>query len=98
MRQLCYNSLMLIVATASFVVFGEDKIEHTVVVSPDKAKNKAFRMEAPSIKPKVTLTWDRGDAVRVFDGESEVKAAKAGKTGDIRKGKPLFIEWERIRL
>lgn len=55
-----------------------------------KAPKDDFSM--PSIKPKVTLTWDRGDAVRVFDGESEVKAAKAGKAGDIRKGKPLFIE------
>ena len=44
LRHLCYNSLMTLVATASFVALGEDKIEHTVVVSPDKAKNKAFRV------------------------------------------------------
>ena len=46
MRQLCYNSLMLIVATASFAAFGgiDSIIEHTVVVSPNKAKNKAFRV------------------------------------------------------
>ena len=55
-----------------------------------KAPKDDFSM--PSIKAKVTLTWDKGYAVRVFDGESEVKAAKAGKTGDIRKGKSLFIE------
>ena len=37
---------MMLVATASFAAFGgiEGIIEHTVVVSPDKAKNKAFRV------------------------------------------------------
>lgn len=37
-----------------------------------KAPKDDFSM--PSIKPKVTLTWDKGNAVRVFDGESEVKS------------------------
>ena len=66
MRQLCYNSLMLIVATASFAAFGgiDSIIEHTVVVSPNKAKNKAFRMEAGSAVCDLYLTPESPWAIR----------------------------------
>ena len=66
MRQLCYNSLMLIVATASFSAFGgiDSIIEHTVVVSPNKAKNKAFRMEAGSAVCDLYLTPESPWAIR----------------------------------
>lgn len=38
---------MTLVAIASFAALGgiDSIIEHTVVVSPDKAKNKAFQMK-----------------------------------------------------
>ena len=66
LRHLCYNSLMTLVATASFVAFGgiDSIIEHTVVVSPNKAKNKAFRMEAGSAVCYLYLTPESPWAIR----------------------------------
>ena len=57
---------MLIVATASFAAFGgiDSIIEHTVVVSPNKAKNKAFRMEAGSAVCDLYLTPESPWAIR----------------------------------
>ena len=49
---------MTLVATASFAALGgiDSIIEHTVVVSPDKAKSKAFQMKNGSAVCDMYLT------------------------------------------
>lgn len=52
-----YNSCMLLLLTASLAALGEvAKIGHTVEVSPNKAKNKAFRMTEGSAACDLYLT------------------------------------------
>lgn len=55
--RLWYNFCMSSLSTASLAAFGEVvKIDHTVMVSPNKAKNKAFRMTEGSAVCDLYLT------------------------------------------
>lgn len=63
--RLWYNFCMLSLSTASLAAFGEVvKIDHTVMVSPNKAKNKAFRMTEGSAVCDLYLTPEAPWSIR----------------------------------
>lgn len=68
---------MTLVATASFAALGgiDSIIEHTVIVSPDKAKSKAFQMKNGSAVCDLYLTpkspWAIRDSRIVLVKDSE---------------------------